>query len=75
MTKLQQQSKTKKAHQPFISNTNSNKLKLNKYHQIATNRHNSEAKELNKRKRDLERLIEHLKKKKEQVDEQKIQEL
>ena len=61
---------------PKINNFNPyNKLQLNKFHQIGAKVHASDSKLLHKKKRDLQRLIKHMKDSNKEVNEQKLAEL
>jgi hypothetical protein len=59
----------------YNNNNPYNKLQLNEFHQIGGKVHASESKLLHKKKRDLERLIQHKKQQNEEVDAAKLEEL
>ncbi len=52
-----------------------NTLELNKFHQIQGQGPNKQGHQMHKKKRDLERMIEHLKNKGMEVDQTKLDEL
>lgn len=52
-----------------------NRLDLNKFHQIKEQGHSKQGHQLHKRKRDLERMIDHFRKKGLEVDQAKLDEL
>jgi hypothetical protein len=52
-----------------------NKLQLNKFHQIGGSTHISESKQLHKKKRDIERLIQHKQLQSGAADASKLEEL
>ena len=52
-----------------------NKLELNRFHQAKPNQRLHEGHQLHKKKRDIERMIQHLKKKGLEVEQDKVEEL